>query len=291
MKTVLNTKVNTAEFSLTKLVKLLLIIAPVLLVIFTWLTDDIQTNNLLYNINWKYPQAVLETKTLYLYIHLFTFIPVFLLSFDKRVAYYKNWKYLIPAIILVAIPFIAWDVFFTEHQVWGFNETYVTGLHIFNLPLEECLFFFTVPFACIFIYECLNYYFPSDSLARVDAPITLGLALLFLAVGLTYQHHIYTSTTFLLTSAFLFFHYFNYENTYRSKFYKSYLVALIPFFMVNGVLTGGYTQQPIVIYNPEEYIGLRIISVPLDDSVYGFLMLFLLVTLYEQLKRKTKLHK
>jgi len=52
------------------------------------------------------------------------------------------------------------------------------------------------------------------------------------------------------------------------------LVFLIHFLLVDGVLRGGFTKEPIVLYNPEEYMGIRILSVPFEDAVYGFLLLF-----------------
>src|ERR1017187_1219286 len=82
------------------------------------------------------------------------------LSFDKKVAFYKKWKYLFPAMIIPALFYIAWDIFFTSEGVWYFNEKYITGIKIVNLPLEEVLFFLMVPYCCVFIYECIRCYFP-----------------------------------------------------------------------------------------------------------------------------------
>ena len=121
-----------------------------------------------------------------------------------------------------------------------------------------------------------------DLLARVERPITLGLIAIFLAVGFLYWGHLYTSTTFILTGFFILYHFLFLDSAYRSRFYLAFLVSFLPFLLVNGVLTGGYTEQPVVIYNPEEYLGIRITSVPLDDAVYGFLLLFGVVTLYER---------
>jgi len=250
-----------------------------------WFTDTITSDNLLYSIDWKHPIPVLETKWLYLGLHAFTVVPVLLLSFDRRVAYYKSWKPLLPAILIVGSLFILWDVYFTHQGVWGFNDDYISGYKFLLLPIEECLFFLTVPFACIFIYECLNHYIKKDLLAPLDKYISPILILLFLLIGILHWGHIYTCTTFLLAASFLCYHYIGIKNTYRSRFYLAYLVSLIPFFLVNGVLTGGYTQNPVVIYNPEEYLGIRITSVPLDDSIYSFLLLLMITTLYEYFKK------
>ena len=77
------------------------------------------------------------------------------LSFDKRVAFYKKWKQLFTAMLFPAFLYIIWDIYFTANGVWSFNENYVCGIKLFNLPIEEVLFFFVVPYCCVFIYECI----------------------------------------------------------------------------------------------------------------------------------------
>lgn len=265
----------------SKFVRMAIASLPLILVASIWATDFVRANNFVLNVNKVQLFSFLESSYTYFYLHIFTFVPVFLLSFDSRVHYYRKWKYLLPAVIIVAGVFIAWDVFFAEQQVWGFNERYLSGMFLFGLPLEEWLFFFTVPFACVFVYECLNYYIKADLLKSAEPYITPTLIVIFLIIGVLFWQHIYTSTTFLLSGFFLLFHYLFVNGAYRSRFYLAYFVIWIPFLLVNGVLTGGYTQEPIVIYNPEEYLGIRITSVPLDDSVYNFLMLMGIVTLFE----------
>ncbi len=226
--------------------------------------------------------TLFETKWLYWYVHIFSFVPVFLLSFDKRVHYYKSWKKLFPAIIIIAIPFIVWDIIFTEWRVWGFNEAYHQEFTIFGLPLEEVLFFIIIPFSSLFIYECLQYYYPRDILASLDKIISYGIGGLLILIGFINWDLMYTSTTFLLTGGFMIFHYGYLKNTYRTKFYFSYLIVWIPFLLVDGVLTGGYSAEPIVIYHLEEFMNIRITSVPLEDSIYGLLLLMLNMSLYKE---------
>ena len=113
---------------------------------------------------------------------------------------------------------------FAEQQVWGFNERYLSGIFFLALPIEEWLFFFTVPFACVFIYECLNYYVKADLLKSVEPILTPSLIFLFLVTGILFWQHIYTSTTFLLSGLFLLFHYLFITSAYRSRFYLAYLV-------------------------------------------------------------------
>jgi lycopene cyclase domain-containing protein len=62
----------------------------------------------------------------------------------------------------------------------------------------------------------------------------------------------------------------------------AYLVVLIPFFIVNGLLT----SLPVVMYNATSNIGIRIWTIPIEDFIYNFFMLLLIATVYESLKKK-----
>ncbi len=267
-----------------------LLFLPLVLVAILWGTDNVLQNNLSYSVDQLAVFSFLETPYLYLYLHIFTVIPVFFLSFDKKVHYYKKWKFLFPAIFIVGVVFILWDVFFTAVGVWGFNHDYLAFDSILGLPPEEWLFFITVPFATVFIYECLKCYITKPLLVSVDKMLTIALVILFLVVGFTSWGRLYTCTTFLLTGFFLLFHFFTIKETYRGHFYIAYLISWLPFLLVNGVLTGGFTEAPIVVYNPEEYLGIRIVSVPLDDSVYSFLLLLANISIYEYLKSTNSRH-
>jgi lycopene cyclase domain-containing protein len=68
------------------------------------------------------------------------------------------------------------------------------------------------------------------------------------------------------------------------KFYRAYLVHLIPFLLINGVLTA----IPIVWYNNDFNLGLRIYSIPVEDSYYSMLLLLLPVTVFEMIRAKQK---
>lgn len=275
---------DRASIRASWLLKLLVVAVPILCVGIQWFSWEVVPGQLLTEVPKVVQLPWLETEWTYLYLHLFTFIPVFALSFDRRVHYYRKWLPLLPAILVVGLLFIAWDVFFTVQQVWGFNEDYFLGVSLFTLPVEEWLFFVTIPFACVFIYECLNHYVKKDWLRPVEPHLTVGMIVLFAIIGIACWGRVYTSTTFLLTSGFLLYHYLFLEVSYRSRFYLSYIVSLFPFLLVNGVLTGGYTEAPVVIYNPDEYLGIRITSVPLDDAVYGFLLMMGVVTLFERFR-------
>jgi len=64
----------------------------------------------------------------------------------------------------------------------------------------------------------------------------------------------------------------------------SYSVVLIPFLIVNGLLT----SIPVVIYNNEENLGFRIFTIPFEDIFYGMLLFMMNIYGYEKLKLKSK---
>jgi lycopene cyclase domain-containing protein len=208
-----------------------------------------------------------------------------LLSFDKKVAFYKKWKYLFPAMIIPALIYILWDIYFTDNGVWGFNEAYITGNKIVNLPVEEVLFFFIVPYCCLFIYECIRSYFPKwKNDKRADVILKI-LAVCLAITGMIFFDRHYTFWTFMLTAFFIaviytFRGYFKLFDA--SSFLISWCITLVPFLVVNGFLTA----IPVVLYNDEENLGIRIYTIPFEDIFYGMLLVMMNIVVYEKLKNR-----
>ena len=64
------------------------------------------------------------------------------------------------------------------------------------------------------------------------------------------------------------------------------MVILIPFFIVNGILTGSFIETPIVSYNDLENLGIRLFTIPVEDIGYAFSMLFGNLMIFETLKKR-----
>jgi lycopene cyclase domain-containing protein len=129
-------------------------------------------------------------------------------------------------------------------------------------------------------------YFPSDVLSRWDTPLSNVFSWGFLGIGFLFWTHSYTAITWLSAGFFTLWHFWTRPNLYRTKFYLAYFVGLVPFVIVNGIFTGIATEQPIVVYNPEEYLGIRFFTIPIDDFVYNHLLCFMCVSCYEFFKQK-----
>lgn len=220
-------------------------------------------------------------KAAYLLINFLTILFPIVLSFDSRVQFYKSWKFIFPGLIITGLVFLVWDHLFTILDVWSFNPDYVIGSYILNLPIEEILFFITVPFACIFIYECLKYYIKRDLLKSVSRMISIMLIILSIVLLLTFYDRVYTLITFgLLLLALSYAEFIQKANL--GRFYLAYLVSLIPFYIVNGILT----SIPIVMYNNAENMAFRIGTIPFEDHFYSMSMLLINIRLFEYFKSR-----
>lgn len=224
-------------------------------------------------------------KFTYLLVNLCSVAIPLAFSFESKLQFYRKWKALFPALFITAVFFIVWDSLFTTQGIWGFNPQYLTGINLYNLPLEEVLFFFCIPYCCVFTYEVLNYFIKKDMLgkhARYGATI---LAYMLVSLALKYSDLAYTFYTSVFTLVFLLLHLVVLKKPYWSRLVFAYLVILIPFFIVNGILTGTGLEEPVVWYSNAEILGIRLLTIPIEDTIYGFLLIGLNITLYEFFKR------
>ncbi len=221
--------------------------------------------------------------SLYLWLNILTILFPLIASFEKKVNYFSKWKYLFPAIIIVYIPFIIWDAIFTSQGIWGFNSAYLNDVKLFGLPIEEHLFFICIPFSCIFIYECVKYQW--YQFYNTNSSWVNMFAIALFLVGGIFLSKSYTSITFFSLAVVLVILVF-YRVKYLNLFFLSYLFILIPFFIVNGILTGSFIHNEVVWYNNEENMGVRLFTIPVEDTFYGMLLILLNVSIYEYLKKK-----
>jgi lycopene cyclase domain-containing protein len=208
-------------------------------------------------------------------------------SFEGKLQFYKKWKALLPALLIPAIFFLVWDSIFTTQGVWGFNEKYLTGIQLYNLPIEEILFFFCIPYCCVFSYEVLNHFIKQDILGKYARYGATILAYMLVALAFQYSDLTYTFYTSIFTLVFLLLHLVVLKKPYWSRLVFAYLVILVPFFIVNGILTGTGLEEPVVWYNDSENLGIRLLTIPIEDALYGFLLIGLNISIYEWRKMRS----
>ncbi len=217
----------------------------------------------------------------YLIILLITMAAPLVLSFDKKMQFYKNLKYILPAIIITGAVFLMWDISFTRLRIWGYNPEYLIGKDLVGLPVEQWFFFLAVPYSAIFVYEALKFYLRKYEYANPFLAFSLLLIVGFALMSYFFRYQGYTFITFLFSGVYLTYTVFrNKFKQHLTKFYLAYFVLLVPFLIVNGILT----SLPVVEYNNTYTLNIRLIHIPIENFSYFFLLLLMATTVYEFLK-------
>ena len=217
-------------------------------------------------------------KYLYLVLNVAAISIPLAFSFVKRAHFMSTYKRILPALLIPLILFIIWDVQFTRMGVWGFNDQYLLGLSFLDLPIEEWLFFITIPYASLFTYFALKHLKP----VQISGSHWIGhfLGTLFLTIGIVNHDKAYTAVTFISLGVFILCLGFL-RKTYLPQFLLSYTLVLIPFFIINGILTGSWIEEPVVWYNDLENLGIRMGTIPVEDAFYGMLLLLMNLAIWE----------
>jgi lycopene cyclase domain-containing protein len=218
----------------------------------------------------------------YLLINVFIIAVPLALTFDRRIFYYRQ----IPAVgfatAVVSACYLIWDVLVTARGEWSFNGKYLTGVHLLNIPLEEVLFFITVPYSCLFIYEVVLYA-TQARVSKMSTPVMITAVVLLAAASLALRDQGYTSKALASCGFFLTVAYLLDRPLLTSRRYWMWLaICYIPFLLINSVLTA----LPVVEYNPTAIFGLRVFTIPIEDFFYNYAMLSFYLLFY-RMRRKS----
>ncbi|MBU0934934.1 MAG: lycopene cyclase domain-containing protein [Spirochaetes bacterium] len=217
---------------------------------------------------------------LYILLNLLVLAGPLVLSFDKKVAFFKQWRAVFPAILLVVLLYGVWDIWMTAQGIWWFSPHYAGSVHILGLPPGEWLFFICVPYACIFILACVDGYV-KDKLLPLPRWLWFALAAVLVALAIIFRARLYSMTNLAAAAIILTVLALLHPATLRSRnFWLAILISYLPFALANGVLTG----LPVVLYDDSMNWGIRVGSIPLDDFLYSLSMLVLALGGYRYLR-------
>ena len=154
------------------------------------------------------------------------------------------------------------------------------------MPIEEWMFFFCIPYACLFTHEALKFLYPKFKMSKSATVIVSFFLIVLVSLLLIFNFgKWYTTVNFVLFLLLLGYALKNHLNTLQ-EYYPSFLVILIPFLLVNGILTGSFIEEPVVWYNNSENLDFRIFTIPIEDAFYAFTMLFSAQLIFNYLKGK-----
>lgn len=213
----------------------------------------------------------------YLLINIFIIFVPLILSFEKNLKFYTKLHYYFFSVLIVSTAYIIWDSIATIRGDWGFNIEYLTGFYLFSLPIEEVLFFITVPYSCIFIYETVGFYIKEKRIQFNKYFFIIPLIILLMN-SYFFNDQSYTLTVSFYAASFFLISLTLFEKLILSRnFWITILISFVPFLVVNYILT----SVPIVTYNSTAIWDIRITTIPAEDFIYSFSMISLWILFYE----------
>lgn len=188
------------------------------------------------------------------------------------------------AISVPIIPFLIWDAMVTDRH-WFFNNNYVIGIYYFGLPIEEIMFFVTVPFACVFTWEMINRFTKNIDLKFPVEIYFLPIIFFLLSIYMLILGKEYTSLVFVaLTLTFI------YDRVLNTKFF---LMKNVPLYLslitIFTIIFNGYlTYRPVITYDEQYQLAFRIFTIPVEDFLFGFSLLIISTITYVKLTNGKK---
>lgn len=218
----------------------------------------------------------------YLLFNLIVISGPFALSFDKRVHFVRLWGYTFSAALISLVPFIIWDILVSGKH-WWFNGAYTLSLRILGLPLGEWLFFVTIPFSCIFVWEVLRAYFSNRVIHSLRILYLLPFILIPAGVAVFYSGREYTGIVVSVFGIVLLFDYILKTRIVLNS-RTVFLIGIVSIFIL--IFNGYLTARPVVLYDPSYQLDFRITTVPVEDFLYGYAHVLLALVVFERLRKK-----
>ncbi len=220
---------------------------------------------------------------MYLFVLLVLLLSTLLFAYYRQIGFFGKLKYIIPSVIFSGAVFLMWDLRFSELEIWKYHPEFLSGLSILNLPFEQWLLFLVFPLFSVFIYEYTKIRFDAFEKPNFFLAISLILVVLFGLLAWFSRQKLYPFFTFFLLT--IYFGYTIFRNRFKNhltKFYISYLISVIPFFVLKVILN----NLPVVTYNSSQIFNIKIFKVPVEDFGYFFLLFLMNATIYEFLKNR-----
>ena len=216
----------------------------------------------------------------YLLFNLIVTVGPVVSQFNRQIKHISQWRLKLLTNGIVMIPYIIWDVLVTGSH-WHFNKAYTLDFRLFGLPIGEWLFFITVPFGCLLVWETLSDAKLSTRLRSLRYVgtvlyIALPIGIWVFSIGKQYTGLVLCCIGLVgLTDTVLRTELLMQLKTY---IYLGIVAGLILIF--NGYLTA----RPVVLYGEAYQMGYRILTIPIEDFGYGFTLMLFNVILYEKLR-------
>jgi len=203
------------------------------------------------------------------------------LFIKKSIVFIMEFKYMLPAVIFSGTIFIMLNIRFLQAGIISYNENFLIGKNILNLPLEEWLFLLVISLFAFSVYILVNVKFE-----KFEKPNLFYIISILLLVGFAYEAWFSRQKLVPFFMFFLLAIYFGYTllrkrfKPHLTKFYISYFIVVVPFFLIKILLN----ILPVILYNNDFTLGIRLIGVPVEQFANLFLLMLINITIFEYLR-------
>lgn len=220
----------------------------------------------------------------YLIFNLIVISGPFSLSFDRKVHFVDKWSNVFKAILISLALFVAWDSIVTDRH-WWFNDQFTLGFKILKLPIEELLFFITIPYASLFIWEVFAAYFKNRELIKLQFIPSLLYFGIPLGIGLLVIGKEYTGLVLIALGLVALLDWKLKTRMFIQLRTIQYMaISTLAMLIFNGYLT----WRPVVLYNEVYQLNIRIFTIPIEDFGFGYALILLCTILYERFKQTSR---
>ena len=203
------------------------------------------------------------------------------LFIKKSIVFIMEFKYMLPAVIFSGAIFIMLNIRFVQSGIISFNENFLIGKNILTLPLEEWLFLLIISLFAFSVYILVNV-----KLENFEKPNLFFAVSILLLIGFAFEAWFSRQKIVPFFIFFLLAIYFGYtlfRNRFKphlTKFYISYFIVVIPFFLIKVLLN----KLPVILYNNDFTLGIRLVDVPVEQFANLFLLMLINITVFEYLR-------
>ncbi len=249
------------------------VIVGLAMIALPWILYPIEGAALERQVPFLFHIGVFESPYLYFLHHAMAAMPVLAIGwlgnlFGFREAFRSlYWRPLQKMMIV----YVLWDFIFTKLGIWGFNSRY-TAFDELDFPVEEIMWFVVIGFCSMFIYHLVWRRFEGLPKMKMSGVFHGSLLLLFLGIYVVWIDKAYTSMAAMSCAVVVVISWFGGHNL--PVFLVAFGWILLPMVLFDGLLTGMFTREALVMYNPEEMAGIRLISIPMEDFLFGFSYLY-----------------
>ncbi|MBN1465445.1 lycopene cyclase domain-containing protein, partial [candidate division KSB1 bacterium] len=145
----------------------------------------------------------------------------------------------------------------------------------------EWLFFISVPFACLFIWEILTFFLAGRALKVFDHLRLLALLIMPLGVWIAATGKEYTGIVLIVFSLVLLLDkLLKTDITLDGRYYAFLAIQIGLTLIFNGYLTA----RSVVLYDQSYQLDFRIVTIPVEDFLYGISHILLTIIVYTKMK-------